>query len=116
MGLKWWRFIKNDNDSEVARIRVVFDETRIKLRVINVRTQWVHYEVLGDSYNFFWTIVYGLYDRSSRKKLWGFIDKNFIQEKPWIVQGHFNIVLRSEFKKEGGSYMSMQLKILIIVF
>lgn len=69
LGLKGWKMIKNGNSKECARIWVLFDDSKVKIRLLSVGVQWLHCEILFGVQSFYWNIVYGLYDRRSRQEL-----------------------------------------------
>lgn len=72
-----WSYIDNYNNHANGKIRIVFDEYKIKAALIHITTQLIHLGVYSTAgiWQYWCTAIYALNTLLERNKLWDDIEK-----------------------------------------
>ncbi|XP_050229569.1 uncharacterized protein LOC126678717 [Mercurialis annua] len=94
MKLYDWNLIENYEFSDLGKIWIIYNKTRIKVLKIDSSDQFVHCKVEYDNHEFDWTIIYGANQLMDRQILWQKLVQMSSQiTGPWMIQGDFNAVM-----------------------
>ncbi|GKE03761.1 RNA-directed DNA polymerase, eukaryota, reverse transcriptase zinc-binding domain protein, partial [Tanacetum coccineum] len=103
-----WSWVSNIKECDKGcRIIIGWNEEDVKVMVINSCKQAVLclVEIIDSKQKFFCTFVYAANTGKKRKMLWRELCKckSFIDDKPWVLMGDWNVSLNIEDHSEGGS-------------
>ncbi|KAH7679512.1 DNase I-like protein [Dioscorea alata] len=108
MTLQNWEMVHNYANSNLGRIWILYDASKIKLIIIESNLQYIHYKVEWRNAQFSWTCVYGSYDVNIKKMLWQDLVRILGSvETPWLRQGNFNTFL-SNCDRMGGILVNQE--------
>ncbi|XP_050214834.1 uncharacterized protein LOC126665939 [Mercurialis annua] len=89
-----WNLIENYEFSNLGKIWIIYNKTRIKVLKIDSSDQFVHCKVEYDNNEFEWTIIYGANQLMDRQILWHkLVQMSSRITSPWMIQGDFNAVM-----------------------
>ncbi|XP_058734312.1 uncharacterized protein LOC131606042 [Vicia villosa] len=98
MGNKW-QFVDNYAHHDNGRIWLMWLDTMVSVKVLQMGDQYIHAEVnsLDQKIKYTTTIVYAFNQLEKRKILWNTIENLGTNLRtPWIVMGDFNNVINSQ--------------------
>ncbi|KAF1880054.1 hypothetical protein Lal_00022183 [Lupinus albus] len=97
-------YADNYLDHDNGRIWIIWDNSRLDVRVINSTSQLIHCGVynLDGSFKYWLSAIYALNNLEQRKRLWGDIERiHNSQQGPWCLIGDFNNVIKAHDRIEG---------------
>ncbi|XP_050238208.1 uncharacterized protein LOC126687695 [Mercurialis annua] len=103
MNLQGWDKIHNYTHSDLGKIWIIYDRSRVKVSFIDSTDQMIRCSIESDDNKFTWTVIYGSNHLNDRQKLWHKItDMSRNTEGAWIVHGDFNAIMNN-FDRLGGN-------------
>ncbi|XP_050238227.1 uncharacterized protein LOC126687715 [Mercurialis annua] len=86
MNLQGWDKIDNYTHSDLGKIWIIYDRSRVKVSFIDSTDQVIHCSIESDDNKFTWTVIYGSNHLNDRQKLWHKItDMSMNTEGAWIL-------------------------------
>lgn len=103
-----WNWTLNSNQCEKGtRIILGCDHDKVDVMKLNQTDQVLHCQVklVNDNKHFFCSFIYAGNHYWYRKKLWNDLGmhKNFVNGRPWVLLGDFNVALNIEDTSTGTS-------------
>ena len=98
LSLPIWGLVHNYSNSNLGRIWVLFDTSKVNLTAVDCSVQFIHYKIVWCTDIFYWTCVYGSYDPYLRRSL-ARLGKDL--DGPWLIQGDFSAICSNKDRKRG---------------
>ncbi|XP_071740185.1 uncharacterized protein [Rutidosis leptorrhynchoides] len=106
-----WDWISNVKySSNSCRMIIGWDPNKVRVMVIHMNKQatFCKVETVNAKSSFFCTFVYASNNGIERRRLWADLEnhKSISANKPWVILGDFNVILKVDEHSAGGSSMT----------